>query len=94
MTEPPTSPSGVPPAPTWATVPEALRVCRHPPHLKRAVVTAVVVGTVLFAINQLNVVLADGCSLETAVKTALNYAVPFCVANVGILSACRRATGR
>jgi hypothetical protein len=34
-------------------------VVKWPPHLKRTVLTAVVVGTILFAINQLNVVI-DG----------------------------------
>lgn len=43
--------------PTWSTWPEAARVVLHPPHLRKTVTIAVVVGTVLFCINQLDVVL-------------------------------------
>jgi hypothetical protein len=35
---------------------EAIAVVLWPPHLKSTVMTAPVVGTILFAINQLNVV--------------------------------------
>ncbi|MGI8867363.1 MAG: hypothetical protein ACR2F6_00540 [Mycobacteriales bacterium] len=45
-------------APTWATAPEAVRVVVHRPNLWRTGLTALIVGTVLFAINQLDVVLA------------------------------------
>lgn len=79
-----------PEPPRWATAREAVAVILHPLHLRRSVTTAVVVGTILFALNQLDVVLADGWTLRVIVKGALTYLVPFCVANAGILSACKR----
>lgn len=42
----------------WSTAAEALSVMAHRPHLKRTLVTAVVVGTILFGINQLDVLIA------------------------------------
>lgn len=56
-----------------------------PSHLRRSGVTAIVVGTVLFAINQLDVVLAGHATWLTWVKGGVTYLVPFAVANIGIL---------
>lgn len=80
--------------PTWARPREILPVLGYFPHLKRSVTTAAIVGTVLFSINQLDIVLADGWTLRVAVKAALTYLVPFCVANIGILSASKRSGSR
>lgn len=80
-------------APTWSSVPEAVSVVVHRPHLRMSLTTAVVVGTMLFAINQLDVVLAGDADLVVALKIALTYVVPFCVANVGMLTATRRRAG-
>ena len=77
-------------APTWSTPREAVRVVLHRPHLWRTVLTALIVGTVLFAINQLDVVLAGHASATTWVKVGLTYLVPFAVANTGLLFGCRR----
>lgn len=52
--------------------------------------TAFVVGTILFAINQLDVVLAGQATTGTWIKIGVTYLVPFCVANVGILIASHR----
>ena len=55
--------------------------------------TALVVGTVLSLVNQ-GAVIADGHSDGgTWVRVAVNYAVPFCVASVGFISARRVRTG-
>src|SRR5438876_1157623 len=43
--------------PTWRTWRELIRVCAHPTYLRKTVTIALLVGTVLFAINQLDVVL-------------------------------------
>jgi hypothetical protein len=51
---------------------------------------AIVVGTMLFAINQLDVVLAGHATVRTWLKIALTYVVPFCVSNYGIIVASRR----
>jgi hypothetical protein len=62
--------------------------CR--PHLGQTIRVAVVVGTVLFAINQLDVVLAGKATWVTWLKTALTYLVPFLVANYGLLVGSQR----
>ncbi len=49
--------AGTPP-PMWTDPAEAMAVIRHPPHLRKTLLTTVIVGTVLFCINQLDVVLA------------------------------------
>lgn len=54
--------------------------------LRRSALTALVVGTVLVAINQ-GTVLAEGhFPLELAWKIPLTYCVPFCVATWGALT--------
>ena len=69
---------------------EIAAVCR--PHLSRTVAVAVVVGTVLCAINQLDVLLAGRATGVTWLKIALTYLVPFLVANYGIVMASRSAS--
>lgn len=63
----------------------------HRPHLRKTLRIALVVGTVLFAINQLDVVLRGAATPLVWFKVALTYVVPFCVSNLGILIASRRA---
>ena len=65
---------------------EALRICRQPDHLRRTVRIALVVGTILTAINQLDVILRSDATALTWVKCALNYVVPFVVSNLGLLA--------
>ncbi|HLI53199.1 MAG TPA: nitrate/nitrite transporter NrtS [Acidimicrobiales bacterium] len=67
-------------------------VVAYRPHLRRTVLTALVVGTVLFAINQLNVVLAGHATGIVWLKTGLTYCVPFVVSNIGILIATHRSS--
>lgn len=57
--------------------------------LKRSLVTALVVGTVLSAVNQGDVILAG--ALPNLLKVAMNYVVPYCVATYGAVSAKRAA---
>ena len=73
---------------SWNTWREAVGICRD--HLRGAVLTALVVGTVLFGINQLDVVVGGHAGTGTIVKIGLTYMVPFVVANVGVLIATRR----
>jgi hypothetical protein len=75
--------------PTWSTWREALRVALYRPNLRKTTVIAVVVGTVLFAINQLDVVLRGDATTLVWIKTAVTYVVPFCVSNAGVLVATR-----
>ena len=79
-----------PPPPTWATWREALGVVGYAPHLRKTVTIALVVGTVLFVINQLDVVLRGDATAVVWVKSAITYLVPFCVSNAGVLVASRR----
>jgi len=76
--------------PTWATRRQALQAVCYRRNLRSAVVIVLIVGTVLFAINQLDVVVHGGASTTVVVKIALTYLVPFCVSNYGVLVATRR----
>jgi hypothetical protein len=87
LTEPATA------GPTWSSWREAAVVVRYRPHLRRTIGVALVVGTILFLINQLDVVLAGDVAPRTYLKIGLTYVVPFCVANYGILIASRRRLG-
>lgn len=78
------------PAPTWATWREAIRVVAYRPHLRKTVLIALTVGTVLFCINQLDVVVRGDATTRVWVKSAVTYLVPFCVSNAGVLVATRR----
>jgi hypothetical protein len=74
-------------APTWSTLREALAVIVYGPNLRRTILAAFVVGTILFCINQLDVVLHGHATPVTYVKGLLTFLVPFCVSNYGILVA-------
>jgi len=67
-------------------------VIKYPPHIRKTVRVALIVGTVIFCINQLDVVLRGQATVFTYLKGALTYVVPFCVSNYGILVASRRPT--
>jgi hypothetical protein len=58
--------------------------------LRRTVTVALVVGTLLFVINQLDVVLSGHATATTWLKVGLTYLVPFCVSNYGVLIASRK----
>ena len=76
--------------PVWSTPLEAARVILHPAHLRKTLSIAAVVGSLLFVINQLDVVLQGRTTTIVWIKVALTYVVPFCVSNMGILIAARR----
>lgn len=76
--------------PTWTTWREALAVVRYRPHLAKTIKVALLVGTILFAINQLDVVIRQKATVGTYLKGALTYFVPFCVSNYGVLVATHR----
>ncbi|MGH2877738.1 MAG: nitrate/nitrite transporter NrtS [Solirubrobacteraceae bacterium] len=79
---------------SWRGWREAIAVVRQPRHLRRTAATAVIVGTVLFAINQLNVVVAGHATTLVWLKVGLTYLVPFTVSNIGILIATRQQSAR
>src|SRR6266705_597083 len=77
--------------PSWETWDEIPNVCFHRPFVRRTIATALIVGTTLFMINQLDVVMAGGWSFRVWCKVALTYVVPFVVSNYGLLVATRRS---
>lgn len=87
---PPALAADAAPRPTWTTPREALRVVLYRRHLRATTRIAAVVGTVLFAINQLDVVVTGRATAVTWIKAAVTYLVPFTVSNLGILTATRR----
>lgn len=78
---------------TWSDWSQAVAVVLYRPHLRRTVSVAVVVGTILFLINQLDVVLSGDATGRTWIKAVTTYIVPFCVANYGVLTGTRRPAG-
>jgi hypothetical protein len=80
--------------PTWASIREIPTVVRFPPHLQKTVTVALIVGTILFCINQLDIVLSGRATPFVWLKVGLTFFVPFCVSNYGILVASRRKPGR
>ncbi len=59
------------------------------PHLRKTAIIALVVGTVLFCINQLDVVVRGDATTVVWIKAAITYLVPFAVSNAGVLVASR-----
>ena len=88
---PPSSAGGAALDPSaWATWREARAVLAHPSHLRRTAAIALVVGTILFCINQLDVVLRGEADAVVWIKAAVTYLVPFCVSCAGVLVGTRR----
>jgi hypothetical protein len=78
--------------PTWVDWRQAPAVVFYPLYLKNTVTIALVVGTLLFAINQLDVVVRGDATAVVWVKVTVTYLVPFCVSSAGVLVASRRAS--
>ena len=77
-------------SPKWSTWSEAIRVVLYPAYLRKTVAIAILVGTVLFAINQLDVVVRGDATPFVWLKSMVTYLVPFCVSSAGVLVASRR----
>ena len=77
-------------APTWSTGRELWQIVLARQHLGRTVVVALTVGTVFFAMNQLDVILDGRATAAVWIKAAVTYLTPLLVSNFGILSATRR----
>jgi hypothetical protein len=65
---------------------DALSVCLQPQHLRRTLTMALVVGTILTAINHADVITRGDATSATVAKAALNYLVPFIVSTLGLLA--------
>jgi hypothetical protein len=68
------------------TLTDALRICSRREYLRRTIGIALVVGTILTLINQLDVIVKGNADTFTWVKSVLNYCVPFVVSNLGLLA--------
>ena len=77
--------------PTWSRASEIPAVCFDRRNLSQCLGAAALVGTVLFFINQADVVFSGQASAATWVKISLSYLVPFFVSNYGIVVASRRS---
>ena len=53
--------------------------------LRRSLVIAIIVGTILTAINQGNIIVQGHLPAVLAWKIPLTYCVPFCVATTGAI---------
>jgi hypothetical protein len=62
----------------------------HPPYLRKTLLTALVVGTILFAINHLDELLTGKATPAMWIKSGVTFLVPFIVSNVGLLVGSRR----
>ncbi len=76
--------------PTWSTYGEIARVVLYRPHLRKTIRVALIVGTVLFCINQLDVVIGGRATARVWLKICVTYLVPFVVSNLGLLIGLRR----
>ena len=76
--------------PTWQRWQEIPRVCLDQRNLRSTLVAAAIVGTLLFVINQLDLVLSGHAGPRLWLKVALTYVVPFIVGNYGIVVGTRR----
>jgi hypothetical protein len=77
--------------PNWSRWGEIPGVCVDRGNLSRSIGAAVLVGTILFFINQSDVVLSGQATVATWMKIGLSYLVPFFVSNYGIVLASRRS---
>jgi hypothetical protein len=79
--------------PEWSRPSEAVWWFVRGGTARAAAPVALVVGTILSAVNQGHLVFGGDAGAGTWVRIAVNFFVPFCVASIGFLAACR-STGR
>ena len=77
-------------APSWQTLPQGARLLATGATVRVAWKVALAVGTILSAVNQGHLLLAGAVAPGTWGRIAVNYLVPFVVASIGFLSACRQ----
>ena len=81
----------LPPSP-GSPVAAWLRLARHPNVVRRALITAVIVGTVLVAINDGPAILSGNLSRRLIIQMCLTVLVPYIVSTVSSIST-RRELG-
>ncbi|MFL6145023.1 MAG: nitrate/nitrite transporter NrtS [Labedaea sp.] len=75
--------------PVWTARHEAIGLILRGRTARTAGPIAAIVGTVLSIVNQGGVVLSGEATSLTWIRIVINYVVPFTVASVAYLSACR-----
>ena len=70
----------------WLVMRELLSYCAKPVRLRRTVTIALVVGVILTAVNQLQIILGGHATAATWVRCGVNFLVPFVVSNLGLLT--------
>jgi len=86
----PDLPSRSEPAPPgWSTWPQAAALVLTGATFRTAFPVALVVGTILCAVNQGSTLLAGDVDTPTALRIVANYAIPYLVSSLGFLSAYR-----
>ena len=78
------------PPPTWTCASEAVEVCLFPPNRRRVTAIALLVGSLLVAINQGGALASGRVSWILWVRMALDYLIPACVSTMGVLAGSRR----
>lgn len=76
--------------PSWGNAREAAGVVFFPHHLRRTLLTAAVVGSILFCLNHLSELLEGRATATVWAESGITYLVPFIVSNIGVLIATRR----
>ena len=76
--------------PTWTCASEAVGVCLFPPNRRRVTAIALLVGSLLVAINQGGALASGRVSSILWVRMALDYLIPACVSTMGVLAGSRR----
>lgn len=79
--------------PAWSTPIEACRLILRGVTFRTCVRVAIVVGTILSAVNQGSVIVGGDASAVTWLRVSVNYLVPFVVSSIGYLAPfrCREA---
>ena len=77
-------------SPTWSRPREAVALLLCGATAGAAWPVALIVGTVLSAANQGAVLLTGQTTAATWARVAFNFAVPYVVASIGFLTACRQ----
>lgn len=85
--------AGAAATPVWTTRIEAVGLILRGRTARTAGPIAAIVGTVLSVVNQAEVIIGGHVTASTWVRIVVNYLVPFVVASVAFLSACRKRTG-
>ena len=73
----------------WSTLRQELVLFLRGVTVRVAGRVAIVVGTILSAVNQGSVILAGDATGLTWTRIAVNYLIPFVVASIGYLAGCR-----